>query len=144
MLELACGSGRFTVPLAKERVNITGIDISKDMLELAKFKASKDELNIRFLHGDMRSLDLGEKFKLIMITAQSLSHLGTREDVEKCFSCVHQHSAAEGRFLIELFNSSVTMFSRESGRRHPVGQFEYPKAGPQVFVTVEVRYDAVS
>ena len=47
VLELACGSGRLTIPLAKEGVNITGVDISEDMLALAKSKASKDGVNIR-------------------------------------------------------------------------------------------------
>ena len=144
VLELACGSGRFTIPLAKEGVNITGVDISEEMLALAKLKASKDEVNIHFLQGDMRSFALGEKFKLIFIPAQSLSHLHTREEVEDCFSCVRQHLADEGRFLIELFNSSVRMLARESDCRSSVGQYEDPKAGSQVFVTEEVRYDAAS
>ena len=42
VLELACGSGRFTLPLAREGINITGVDISEDMLDLAKLKASKE------------------------------------------------------------------------------------------------------
>jgi len=144
VLELACGSGRFTIPLAKEGVNVTGVDISEEMLNLAKLKASKDKVNIRFLPGDMRSFDLGEKFKFIFIPAQSLSHLHRREEVEDCFSCVRRHLADEGRFLIELFNSSVKMLARESGRRYPVDQYEDPKTGSQVFVTEEVRYEAAS
>ena len=144
VLELACGSGRFTLPLAREGVNITGVDISEDMLDLAKLKASKDVVNIRFLQGDMRSFDLGEKFKFIFIPAQSLSHLHTREEVENCFSCVRRHLADEGRLLIELFNSSVKMLARESGRRYAVGQYNDPKGDSQVFVTEEVRYDSAS
>jgi len=142
VLELACGSGRFTIPLAKEGVNITGVDISLDMLNLAKSKASKDEVNVRLLQGDMRSFDLGEKYKFIFIAAQSLSHLHTREEVEECLSSVRRHLTEEGRLLIELFNSSVKMLARESGRRYSVGQYEDPKAGSQVFVTEEIRYDA--
>jgi SAM-dependent methyltransferase len=144
VLELACGSGRFTVPLAKEGIQITGIDISEAMLDLARWKASKEEVHIRFLQGDMRSFDLGEKFKFIFIPAQSLSHLHTREEVENCFSCVRRHLAEEGRLLIELFNSSVKMLARESGRRYPVGQYTDPKGDAQVFVTEEVRYDSAS
>lgn len=144
VLELACGSGRLTIPLAREGVNITGVDISEDMLALAKLKASQDEVNIRFLEGDMRSFDLGEKFKLILIPAQSLSHLHRRAEIEECFACVQRHLAGEGRFLIELFNSSIRMLERESGQRYPVGQYEDPRTGSQVFVTEEVRYDAAS
>lgn len=144
VLELACGSGRLTIPLANEGVNITGIDLSEEMLHLATLKASKRRASIRFVQEDMRSFDLGEKFKLIFNPAQSLSHLHRREEIENCFSCVRRHLADEGRFLIELFNSSVPMLARESGRRYPVGQYEDPKGGFQVFVTEEVRYDAAS
>ena len=144
VLELACGSGRLTIPLANEGVNITGMDISEDMLHLAKLKASKSGASLRFLQGDMQSFDLGEKFQFIFIPAQSLSHLQVREEIEDCFACVRQHLAGEGRFLIELFNSSVSMLARETDRRYPVGQYVDPNAGSQVFVTTEVRYDAAS
>jgi SAM-dependent methyltransferase len=145
VLELACGSGRLTIPLANERVTITGMDISEKMLDLARLKASNSEASIRFIQGDMRSFDLDEKFKFIFIPAQSLSHLHTREEIEDCFSCVRRHLATDGRFLIELFNSSVKLLARESGRRYPIGECNKdPGEGPQVFVTTEVSYDAAS
>jgi len=144
VLELACGSGRLTIPLANEGVNITGIDISEQMLNLAKLKASKSGVSIRFIQGDIRSFDLGEKFKFIFIPAQSLSHLHTRAEIEDCFSCVVRHLAVEGRLLIELFNSSVRLLARETDRRYTVDQYEDPKGGLQVFVTEQVRYDAAS
>ena len=144
VLELACGSGRFTLPLAREGINITGMDISEDMLALAKLKASKDEVEIRLIHGDMRNFDIGEKFKFIFIPAQSLSHLRTRDEIENCFLCIQRHLADEGRLLIELFNSSIKMLARESGSRYPVGQYNDPSGDSQVFVTEEVRYDSAS
>ena len=144
VLELACGSGRLTIPLARAGVNITGMDISEEMLHLAKAKASQSGVSIRFIRGDMRSFDLGEKFKFIFIPAQSLSHLHTRQEIEDCFSCVRRHLTEEGRLLIELFNSSVRLLARETGRRYPVDQYEDPRGGFQVFVTEEVRYDAAS
>jgi SAM-dependent methyltransferase len=144
VLELACGSGRITIPLANEGVNIAGMDISKEMLHLPKVKASADGAFVRFLPGDMRSFDLGEKFKLIFVPAQSLSHLHSREEVENCFACVRRHLAEEGRFLIELFNSSVRMLARESGRRYPVGEYHDIKGDSHVIVTEEVSYDAAS
>jgi len=143
-LELGCGYGRLTIPLAEAGVNIRGLDVSEEMLGLAKLKASKSGVNIRFMQGDMRGFDLGEKFKFIFIPAQSLSHLHTREEIENCFSCVRRHLAEQGRLLIELFNSSVSLLARESDRRYPVGQYEDTAAGIQVFVTAQVRYDAAS
>jgi hypothetical protein len=87
---------------------------------------------------------LGEKFKFIFIPAQSLSHLHTREEIEECFSCVRRHLADEGRFLIELFNSSLSLLARESGRRYPVGQYNDPNGDSQVFVTEQVSYNLAS
>ena len=144
VLELACGSGRLTIPLTNENVNIRGMDISEDMLHLAKLKAAKNGVNIRFLRGDIRNFDLGEKFIFIFIPAQSLSHLHTRAEIEDCFACVRRHLADEGRFLIELFNPSVTMLARKSGRRYPVGQYNDSTDGTQVYVTEEVNYDTAS
>lgn len=144
VLELACGSGRLTIPLAKEGVNITGVDISEDMLALAKLKASTDRLNLRFVQGDMRNFDLGETFKFIFIPAQSLSHLHTRAEIENCFACARRHLTSEGRFLLELFNSSIKLLAREPDRRYDVDQYQDPKGGFPVFVTEEVRYDLAS
>ena len=144
VLELACGSGRLTIPLAREGINITGMDISVEMLQLAKVKASQSGASLRLIQGDMRRFDLGEKFKFIFIPAQSLSHLHTRPEIEDCFSCVRRHLAEEGRFLIELFNSSVRLLARETDRRHTMDQYRDPKSGTQVFVTAEVRYDSAS
>ena len=144
VLELACGTGRLTIPLALQGVNITGLDLSMEMLEEARVKAAKRGANIRFIQGDIRNFDLGERFGLIFIAAQSLSHLHTREELENCFSCVRKHLAEDGRFLIELFNSSVRMLAREPGRRYHVGQYEGSESGSRVFVTEEVRYDAAS
>lgn len=55
ILELCCGSGRLTIPLAKE-FNICGVDNSSSMLERAKLKAAKEELDIEFIEADMRTL----------------------------------------------------------------------------------------
>lgn len=144
VLELACGSGRLTIPLARKGVNITGMDLSEDMLDLAKCKASEAQAGVRFFRGDMRDFDLGEKFRFIFIPAQSLSHLHTREEVEDCLSCIRRHLAEEGRLLIELFNSSIAMLAREPGRRYPVGQYKDTHGDTQVVVTTEVNYDSAS
>lgn len=91
VLELACGSGRLTIPLAAEGIDITGLDISSEMLDRAKLKAAERRLNTPFIHGDIRDFHLGKRFQLIFIPAQSLSHLYVRDEIEACFSCVRQH-----------------------------------------------------
>jgi ubiquinone/menaquinone biosynthesis C-methylase UbiE len=56
ILDLACGYGRFTIPLAKQGYTIEGIDISPNLIEEAKKTAKKEKLSIKFQIGDMRNL----------------------------------------------------------------------------------------
>jgi SAM-dependent methyltransferase len=146
VLELACGTGRLTIPLAEDGVDIVGLDISPQMLDLAEMKARGRHLRIPFVRGDVRAFDLGRKFKLIFIPAQSLCHLHKRDELESCLACVRQHLAEGGRFLIELFNPSVKLLAHEPEQRYPVGRGEYKEAdgGGRVIVTSQARYDAAT
>lgn len=56
ILDLACGYGRFTIPLAKKGYNIEGIDITPVLIEKAKKDAKKQKVSINFRVGDMRRL----------------------------------------------------------------------------------------
>jgi len=56
ILDLACGYGRFTIPLAKQGYTIQGIDISPNLIAKAKKTSKKERLNIKFQIGDMRKL----------------------------------------------------------------------------------------
>lgn len=61
ILELCCGTGRLTIPIAKEGYNICGVDITSSMLEQAKAKALETALEVDFIQAGMRNLDLPEK-----------------------------------------------------------------------------------
>jgi SAM-dependent methyltransferase len=119
VLELGCGTGRLTIPLVKLGFQLKGLDISPEMLALAKEKADAGNVKLDLIKGDMTDFDLGEKFKFIFIPAQSLSHLSDVSEVEKCFECVKNHLDDDGRFLIELFNPSLEILNREAGKLYP-------------------------
>ena len=65
LLELCCGSGRLTIPLAKEGFSICGVDNSASMLEQAKTKATNENVAITFIEADVRTLDLDTPFDFI-------------------------------------------------------------------------------
>jgi ubiquinone/menaquinone biosynthesis C-methylase UbiE len=56
ILDLACGYGRFTIPLAKQGYNIQGIDISPNLIAKAKKTSKKERLSLKFQIGDMKTL----------------------------------------------------------------------------------------
>lgn len=146
VLELACGSGRLTIPLLKTGVDIIGLDISQEMLDFGKKKASEQDVNVTFIKSDMRNFDLGRKFNFIFIPAQSLSSLHTHDELKACFSCVRQHLTKDGRFMLELFNPSLSLLTRDSDKAYPIGDaaFEMPSSNEKVWVKCQAHYDSAA
>src|SRR5215210_692416 len=62
-LEIACGTGRVSIPIARLGIAVTGLDIVPGMVDLARSKSAG--LPARWTVGDARSFDLGERFRLI-------------------------------------------------------------------------------
>ncbi|MFQ5632366.1 MAG: class I SAM-dependent methyltransferase, partial [bacterium] len=104
ILELACGTGRITIPIAKQGAEIVGLDISEQMLARAKEKVHNRQLKIRWIHDDVRSFDLKQKFKLIIFTFNSIAHLHDHESIRACLVSVRNHLHEEGRFIVHFFN----------------------------------------
>jgi ubiquinone/menaquinone biosynthesis C-methylase UbiE len=71
VLELACGTGRITWPIARAGLEIVGLDLSPGMLRVAEAKRARevDEVNarVRFAHGDMTDFSLPESFALAIM-----------------------------------------------------------------------------
>jgi SAM-dependent methyltransferase len=139
-LELACGTGRLTVPLAKQGICITGIDNSPEMLTVAREKAAHEDVRIDFVEADMRSFLLGKRFDLIFLPNNSLAHLHQLSDIQSCFSSVLRHLTENGRFIIDTFNPSLSLLTRDPEADYPVADYTRPD-GKTVSVTETVRYD---
>ena len=107
ILELCCGTGRLTLPIAKDGYNICGVDYTPSMLKQAKSKATEAGLEINFIEADIRKLDLQEKFNLIFIPFNSIHHLYRNEDLFKALECVKKHLKAGALFLLDCFNPNI-------------------------------------
>ncbi|MEG1665159.1 MAG: class I SAM-dependent methyltransferase [Mucinivorans sp.] len=107
ILELCCGTGRLTIPIAQEGYNICGVDYTPSMLEQAKAKAAVAGLDIDFIETDIRTLDLQDKFDLIFIPFNSIHHLYRNEDLFKALNCVKSQLKDGGLFLLDCFNPNI-------------------------------------
>ena len=144
VLELACGTGRLTLPIAVQGTEIGGLDASAPMLAVAREKASAANLQIDWHLGDMADFDLGQRFSLIFVPNNSIAHLLTWQDFGRCLACVRRHLADNGRFMLDYFNPSLTLLSRDPNQRYPVGTFDAPDGSGPISVSEQVRYDAAS
>ncbi len=102
LLDLACGTGELSVRLAKEGYHVSGIDISLEMLAIARAKALEQGLDIAFYQQDMSELDLIEKYDIVGIFCDSLNYLTSPEKVIRTFANVRQYLNHEGLFIFDV------------------------------------------
>jgi SAM-dependent methyltransferase len=129
VLELACGTGRLTVPIAQRGVEIVGIDSSPTMLEIARAKAAKSGAPATFVQADMRAFDLPQRFYLIFIAGNSLQHLLSADDLTQTLACTRRHLASGGRLAFDVGNPDLSQLTRDAQDRNPVMQVNDPKRG---------------
>ena len=102
VLEIACGTGRVAIPIAREGLAVTGLDVVPGMLERARSKAAG--LPIRWIEGDARDFDLDERFRLIFLTGNAFQAFVTNADQEALLGRVRAHLHDEGLFAFETRN----------------------------------------
>ncbi|HET9222557.1 MAG TPA: class I SAM-dependent methyltransferase [Roseiflexaceae bacterium] len=102
VLEVACGTGRVSIPIARLGLDVTGLDIVPGMLEQARAKSAG--LPVRWVEGDARAFELGEQYRLIFLTGNAFQAFLTRADQEALLERVHAHLHGEGWFAFETRN----------------------------------------
>jgi SAM-dependent methyltransferase len=120
VLELACGTGLLTVPIATRGLPTVGLDRSRAMLDAAKRRASADNVPVTLLQGDMRDFALRREFNLIFVARNSLLHILSTADLLAVLKAVRNHLAPDGVFAFDIFNPDVRLLARPAGQRFPV------------------------
>jgi ubiquinone/menaquinone biosynthesis C-methylase UbiE len=107
VLEVACGTGRVAIRLAREGVEIVGLDLSQPMLDVAREK-SAGMGNVRWVQGDMRSFDLGESFGLVIIPGHAFQNILTAADQFACLDSIRRHLIPGGLLVVHLDHPEVS------------------------------------
>ncbi|MFJ2157243.1 class I SAM-dependent methyltransferase [Streptomyces sp. NPDC087856] len=100
-LEFAVGTGRVAVPLAGRGVPVTGIELSRPMVEQLRTKV--DEATIPVVIGDMATTVAPGTYSLVYLVYNTISNLLTQAEQVECFRNAARHLTAGGRFVIELW-----------------------------------------
>jgi len=152
ILELACGTGRVTIPIAQAGVEVVGLDSSPEMLAVAQQKVAQlpPEVNerIRLLEGDMRDFSLDEQFGLIMIPFRSFLLLLSVEDQKQALRNIHRHLRSDGHLVFNIFVPDLGIIASHSG---PLGEplkrlkeIKDPETGHRVVIWETRHYDPYS
>ena len=142
VLEIGCGTGRVTIPLAAAGVDITGLDVSASMLEEAKRKAESQGLRINWVAVDGRSFDLGQRFALIIMPFNTLQFLRDTTALGQLFHCVKSHLGDKGGFIFDVFNPQVSFLAADPSARYERARYPDPHGGGEVVLEETREYIA--
>ncbi len=141
ILELCCGTGRLTLPLAKEGYHITGVDYTTSMLEKAKARAVEAGLEVAFVEADIRALELAEQYDLVFIPFNSIHHLYKNEDLFKALRVVKKHLKEGGLFLLDCFNPTFSFIVEGKKGQKEIAKYT-TKDGREVLIKERMRYES--
>ena len=161
-LELAIGTGRIGLALAKTGVEVIGLDISEDMVDKMRLKPGGENIEVHI--GDIGDVDVEGTFPLIYLAFNTLFVLTSQDKQVECFSNVAEHLEPGGRFVLDAFvpdmdrwdanNTRMDVSSISSNEEHayemsihdPVGQRTESHmvrrlvSGETVVLPVSIRY----
>lgn len=140
ILELGCGTGKLSIPLAEAGFPVVGLDNSLALLE---FAASKNR-DVRWIEGDMRSFELDQRFALVMLPSNNLGHLHTPEDFESCIDSVKRHLQPGGVFVIDVFVPNLKLLLRDADEEYLLDEYDSPEGHGRVRVMARSRYQTTS
>jgi len=119
LLELACGSGRVTLPLTGKGIEIgctvTGLELAPEMLAEAqrRRKEASEEVrtNLSLIEGDMRTWQADKPYDLILSPCSSMCHLLTLEDQLLAWKRAYTNLAPGGRFVVDVSMPNLAVYA---------------------------------
>ncbi len=144
VLELGCGTGRVTIPIAEAGVDVVGLDFSEAMLDIARSKSSalssrSGELSLRL--EDMRDFDLGRQFSLIIIPFRGFLSLLSVEDELSTLDTIKRHLKPGGRLVFNIFVPDVNSLLQEGDVAYHLRDVTDPVTGSTLVLWNQSRYD---
>jgi SAM-dependent methyltransferase len=148
VLELACGSGRITLGLAREGHRVVATDVSAPMLERARARLGRLGRGARdrvlLVRTDMRQFAFTRRFPLVVSAFNSFEHLYTRVELAACLARVHAHLEPGGYLAFDVQNPDLRWLSRDPARRWARTRFTHPGTGERMIYSTNHIYDPVS
>jgi SAM-dependent methyltransferase len=127
ILEVACGTGRVLLPIARKGIDIHGVDNSRPMLEILKSALAREPQDVRrrvTLHeGDMRDFRLGAQFPLVIIPFRPMQHMHTIEDQVSALTSGAAHLSEDGILAFDVFYPKFDLINTKIGEE--VLEFEW-------------------
>jgi ubiquinone/menaquinone biosynthesis C-methylase UbiE len=145
VLDVCCGTGTMCEMLAQESFEMTGFDLSAEMIEMARKKARKNHLDIRYECMDAAEFELGEKFDAAFSFFDSLNNIIEPDRLQMAMRQVSKHLVPGGSFIFDVntaFAFETQLFDQQNLK--PTAKLRYKWEGdynPETrIITVEMQF----
>jgi SAM-dependent methyltransferase len=138
ILDGGCGTGGHAIPLAKRGYEVTGIDLSEEMINIAKEKASKSGVSINFTTMDLRELRLNKKFDACICMFAVIDYLTDSKDLLKALSNIREHLKDGSLLIFDFWYGPAVLTIHPSSRMKII-----EKEGVKVIRFAEPYLDAL-
>lgn len=116
VLDLGCGTGSHALIFADMGYEVTGMDQSETMLEIARTKAAEKDKDITFRKQDIRHLDLSQKFDAAVAMFAVMGYQTSNKDFEDTLISVHKHLSPGGLFVFDVWFGPAVLMERPQDR----------------------------
>jgi len=149
ILELGAGTGRVTIPLARDGHTVVALDQSPTMLERLRRRVAAERApvarRVTAVAGDLRSFRLPrQRFALVIAAFNVLEHLYTRGEVHACLRQVVAHLAPGGAFAFDVQLPDLGWLLRDPAKRWARTRFTDPTTGRAMMYSTNHDYGPVS
>ncbi len=150
VLELGAGTGRTLLPIARDGIEIHGLEENEEMLAALRNKVEslpgEYRERVRCFQGDMRDFELPHRYRLITIPFRAFLHNRTRKEQLACLVLCHRHLLPGGSLALNVFHPSLEYMSRNTGAFEGlwrwIGETEDPRGG-RIVQSMAAGYDTV-
>lgn len=104
ILDIACGTGNHAIFMAKRGYNVVGLDLSQEMLDIAKHKIKNTDMQIEFIFCDMRDLKFNSEFDVAYCLGLSFMELKTYDEINYCLNSIRRAIKPNGLFIFDVSN----------------------------------------
>lgn len=106
LVDVACGSGGYSVELAKQGYEMTALDDDAAMVRLVQSKADHKKLPVKVMQCDMRYLEDGLKGKFdgVFCIGNSIVHLGSHKEIETALKQMNKLLQEGGKLILQIIN----------------------------------------
>ena len=144
VLELGCGTGRVSIPIAEAGIDIVGLDSSSAMLDVARRKMRgmvQGNGHLRLVNADMADFSIDSRFNLVICPFRGFLSLLTVDDQSRALESVRRHLRAGGEFIFNIFVPDLDMLTQEGDVPYHFRDVTDPETGQRLVLWHQSKYD---